>query len=113
MRNARAETAVGLVLEDRPLDLARLAARRPAALAGGWGGILLALAPADGSGAGAPLDPLRPVLQGASPRRSLDDPLDADGNRAAHWAALCGHAAKLDALKPHGADLPLPHRLGP
>ena len=112
MRNARAETAVGLVLEDRPLDLARLAARRPAALAAGWGDILLALAAADGIDTGALLDALRPVLRGAGPRRSLDDPLDADGNRAAHWAALCGQAAKLDALKAHGADLRLPNRLG-
>src|SRR5436305_14081246 len=99
MRNARAETAVGLVLEDRPLDLARLAARRPAALAAAWGDILLALAAADGIDTGALLDALRPVLRGAGPRRSLDDPLDADGNRAAHWAALCGQAAKLDASR--------------
>src|SRR3954447_19733424 len=112
MRNARAETAVGLVLEDRPLDLARLAARRPAALAAAWGDILLALAAADGIDTGALLDALRPVLRGAGPRRSLDDPLDADGNRAAHWAALCGQAAKLDALKAHGVDLRVPNRLG-
>src|SRR4051794_14127485 len=112
MRNADVETAVGLVLEDRPLDLARLAARRPAALAATWGDILLALAAADGIDTGALLDALRPVLRGAGPRRSLDDPLDTDANRAAHWAALCGQAAKLDALKAHGADLRVPNRLG-
>src|SRR4051794_29229236 len=68
MRNARAETAVGLVLEDRPLDLARLAARRPAALAAAWGGILLALAAADGIDTGALLDALRPCC--AAPARA-------------------------------------------
>src|SRR3954449_4426194 len=112
MRNVRAETAVGLVLEDRPLDLARLAARRPAALAAAWGDILLALAATDGIDTGALLGALRPVLHGASPRRSLNDPLDADANRAAHWAALYGQTANVVALKAHGAALGLPNRLG-
>src|SRR3954453_15005983 len=112
MQDRGAEIAVSLVLENRPLQLGRLAARQPEVLAGAWSDILLALAATDGIDTEALLDALRPVLHCASPRRSLDDPLDADANRAAHWAALYGQTAKLDALKAHGADLRLPNRLG-
>src|SRR3954465_12923304 len=112
MQDRRAEIAVGLVLENRPLQLGRLAACQPEVLAAAWSDILLALAATDGIDTEALLDALRPVLHGASPRRSLNDPLDADANRAAHWAALYGQTAKLDALKSHGADLRLPNRLG-
>jgi hypothetical protein len=112
MRNTHVEIAVSFILEDRPLDLGRLAACQPEALAGAWGDILLALAATDGIEAEPFLDALRPVLRGAGPHLSLDDALDTDGNRAAHWAALYGYAAKLDAFKAHGADLRLPNRLG-
>ncbi len=112
MQDRGAEIAVSFVLENRPLRLGRLAVRQPEVLAAAWGDILLALAATDGIDTEALLDALRPVLHGASPRRSLDDPLDADANRAAHWAALYGQTAKLDALKSHGADLRLPNRLG-
>src|SRR3954452_16065568 len=99
MQDRRAEIAVGLVLENRPLQLGRLAACQPEVLAAAWGDILLALAATDGIDTEALLGALRPVLHGASPRRSLNDPLDADANRAAHWAALYGQTAKLDALR--------------
>src|SRR5689334_7035458 len=112
MTGTYTDLVVSLVLENSSRELGRLAARQPVKLAGAWSDILLALAAADGVDAEALLEALEPVLRGGRPRRSLDDALDADANRAVHWAALYGHAARLDAFKSHGADLRPPNRLG-
>src|SRR4051794_25567761 len=119
MRNADVETAVGLVFEDRPLDLARLAARRPAALAGGWGDILLALAAADGIGAGALLDAVRGACPAAVETvvrhegRGVLEHLNGYDCTAMHWA--CKHASLPGAAALHRLDpglLDRPNRRG-
>jgi ankyrin repeat protein len=112
MQDTFAAVAVRCVLENRLLDLERLVARQPEALAGVWGDVLMALGATDGIETEKLLEALLPLLRGAGPRRSLNDAVDADANRAVHWTAFYGQAAKLDAFKSYGADLRLPNRLG-
>src|SRR3954452_2031274 len=107
-----AAAAVAAVLENRPRVLERLVARRPDALALAWTAILQALGAVAGIETERLVVALVPLMQGAGRRMSLDEPIDADGNRMVHWSALYGHADDLALFKRYGADLRAVNRLG-
>src|SRR4051812_34439148 len=107
-----AAAAVAAVLENRPRVLERLVARRPDALALAWTAILQALRAGAGIETERLVVALVPLMRGAGRRMSLDEPIDADGNRMVHWSALYGHAHDLALFKRYGADLRAVNRLG-
>ena len=104
-----AAAAVQAVLENRPRVLERLVVRRADAVVAAWTAVLQAVAGVDTARFVAALAPL---TRGAGRRMSLDAPIDADGNRMVHWAAMYGHADDLALFKRHGADLRAGNRLG-
>jgi hypothetical protein len=108
MGHRYAAAAIGALLTNRPRVLERLAARRPEALAAAWKDLLLVL----GAVAGLETERFLVALVPLLPNLSLDDPLDADGNRLVHWAAMYGRAADLAPFARFGADLRVPNRLG-
>ena len=107
-----AAAAVAAVLENRPRVLERLVARRPDALALAWAAILQALGAVAGIETERFVAALAPLMRGASRRMSLDEPIDADGNRMVHWSAMYGHADDLALFKRYGANLRAVNRLG-
>jgi hypothetical protein len=107
-----AAAAVQAVLENRPRVMEALVARRPDALATAWTAVLQALGAVTGIETARFVAALVPLLRGGGRRMSLDEPIDADGNRMVHWAAMYGHADDLVLFKHHGADLRAPNRLG-
>ncbi len=104
--------ALEAILDDEPEALGRLLAARPRLLRDAWGDIMTMLAAARAADMERFLLVLRPVLEDRRVRRTLNDPIDADGNRVAHWPAMYGDARRLELLRAFGADLRVGNRLG-
>ncbi len=85
---------------------------RPDLIESSWQSIMTAVAAADGICANDFLRIIFSVTTPGSAVRMLNRPIDDDGNRVAHWPALYGDVAKLEAFERFGADLWLANRLG-
>jgi hypothetical protein len=104
--------AIEAILQGKPLVLLRILQIRPDLIESSWRDIMTAVASADGICADDFLRIIFSVKAAGSAGRMLNRPVDADGNRVAHWSALYGDVAKLEALNRFGADLRLANRLG-
>lgn len=107
-----AESALCAIMHNRLAALERLLARHPGLLRTSWRRLMTAVGALENVDTGALLLVLRPAMRHGRNQRSLDDPVDDDGNRVLHWACLSGDSRKVEVLLGFGANPRAANRLG-
>lgn len=106
------EALIRSVLTDNPELFERTLRINPRALIDSWDETMTAISATRPIDTGRFLRAILRSLRRGNVRRTLDHPIDEDGNTIAHWAALQGDGEKIEVLARHGVDVGLPNVFG-